>query len=166
MNKPTISMIVATTKNRAIGRNNALLWDIPEDLAHFKKITSGHPVIMGERTFLSIGRPLPNRTNIVLTMNPDFQADGCLVAHSLAEAFEIGAKNDDREIFVIGGGMVYKSALPFVDKLYITLVEGEYEADVYFPEYEKEFTKILSEDNCDNGKNKFKFLELTREGKE
>lgn len=165
MNKPTISIIVAVAKDRAIGKNNALLWDIPEDLAHFKKVTSGHPVIMGERTYFSIGRSLPNRTNIILTFNPDFQAEGCLVAHSLDEAFRLGAENDKDEIFVIGGGMVYKSALPFADKLYLTLVEGEYEADVYFPEYEKVFTKVLSEESHDNGKNKFKFLELTKEGK-
>lgn len=161
--KPIISIIVAVDENRAIGKNNQLLWDIPEDLKHFRDITTGHPVIMGERTYQSIGRALPNRTNIVLSHNPDFKAEGCLAAHSLEETFEISAKYDSEEIFVIGGGMVYKSALPFADKLYLTLIEGTHEADVYFPTYEDVFTKVIAEEKHDNGNYKFKFLELVKE---
>lgn len=160
--KPKISIIVAIAENRAIGKNNDLLWDIPEDLQHFKEITSGHPVIMGERTYHSIGRLLPKRANIILSNNPDFTLDGAEVAHTLEEAFELASAHDDKEIFVIGGGMVYKSALPFADKLYLTLVEGEYDADVYFPEYSEYFHKIIHEESHDNGKNKFKFIELVK----
>lgn len=160
--KPQISIIVAIAENRAIGKNNQLLWDIPEDLAHFKSITSGHPVIMGERTFHSIGRLLPKRANIILTMDQNFNQEGAHVVHSLEDAFETAAKFDQEEIFVIGGGMVYKSALPFADKLYLTVVEGDFDADVYFPEYDKIFTKVIAEERHDNGKNKFKFLELIR----
>lgn len=162
-NNPIISIIVAIDESRAIGKNNQLLWNIPEDLKHFKDITAGHPIIMGERTYYSIGKALPNRTNIVLTHNLDFKADNCLVAHSLEDAFETGAKCDKDEIFVIGGGMVYKSALPFADKLYLTLVEGKHDADVYFPEYENIFTKVMREESCDNGEYKFKFIELEKE---
>ena len=161
--KPRISIIVAIAENRAIGKNNQLLWDIPEDLAHFKEKTLGHPVIMGERTYRSICRLLPKRANIILTMDQNFKCDGAQIAHSLEEAFETAAKYDEEEIFVIGGGMVYKSALPFADKLYLTIVDGDFDADVYFPEYDKIFTKVISEESHDNGKNKFKFLELVKE---
>ena len=163
MKKPLISIIVAIDESRAIGKNNQLLWHIPEDLQHFKDITAGHPVIMGERTFHSIGRALPNRTNIVLTDNPDFSAEGCIAAHSIQETIDLGAKYDQVEIFVIGGGMVYKSFLPLADKLYLTLVEGNHEADVYFPEYESIFNKIIKEESYDNGRYKYKFLELVKE---
>jgi dihydrofolate reductase len=118
---------------------------------------------MGQRTYYSIGRVLPNRTNIVLTTDPNFQAQGCLVAHSLEEAFELGAKHDQEEIFVIGGGMVYKNALPFANKLYLTVVEGVHDADVYFPEYEDIFKKVIKQEPYENNQYKFKFLELVKE---
>ncbi|MFA7254157.1 MAG: dihydrofolate reductase [Patescibacteria group bacterium] len=160
--KPTKSIIVAIAKeNRAIGKNNQLLWDIPEDLKHFRETTSGHPVIMGERTFDSIGRPLPDRVNIVVSFKPDLKIDGCLVAHSLPEAYEMAAKYDQEEIFIIGGGMVYKSALSDMDKLYLTLVDGHFDADVFFPEYTDLF-KVVSEKANNNGKHKFVFQELIR----
>lgn len=161
--KPIISIIVAIDESRAIGKNNQLLWSIPEDLQHFKEITSGHPVIMGERTFRSIGRPLSNRTNIVLTSDMELEIKGCLIAHSMKEAFEIGAKEDEEEIFVIGGGMVYKTALPYADKLYLTLVEGTHDADVYFPEYKTLFKKVVKEEAHENDTYKFKFLEIEKE---
>ena len=104
--KPQISIIVAIAENRAIGKNNQLLWDIPEDLAHFKEKTLGHPVIMGERTYRSIGRLLPKRANIILTFAKDFKCEGAHIAHSLEEAFDLAGKFDQEEIFVIGGGMV------------------------------------------------------------
>jgi dihydrofolate reductase len=94
-------------------------------------------------------------------MDKDFMFEGAHIVHSLEEAFETAAKSDEEEIFVIGGGMVYKSALPYADKLYLTVVEGDFDADVYFPEYDKIFTKVISEESHDNGKNKYKFLELT-----
>src|SRR3972149_11700623 len=113
-----ISIIVAIGKNRAIGKNNQLLWDIPEDMAHFKKITSGHTVIMGEKTFLSIGHPLPNRKNIVVTLDKNFQAEGCEARFSLEEVLR-EAKKSPEEIFIIGGGQIYAQALPHADKLYL-----------------------------------------------
>jgi dihydrofolate reductase len=160
--KPIIGIIVVTDEGRAIGKNNQLLWDIPEDLAHFRQITSGHPVIMGEKTYRSLKGPLPNRLNIILSRQPDLAIKGCVVAHSIDEAFLLATKKDKDEIFVIGGGMIYKIALPYADKLYLTLVEGKHDADVFFPEYEQDFTKKISEEIYDNGKYKFKFIELMR----
>lgn len=148
-------------ENRAIGKDNQLLWDIPEDLQHFKEITSGHPVIMGEKTYHSIGRPLPRRTNIVLTDNPDFQAEGVVVASSLPEAFEKAAESDQEEIFVIGGGSVYRQALSSADRLYLTLVEGDFEADTFFPEY-PEFTKTVSEEKGASGAYTYSFVVLEK----
>jgi len=156
-----ISIIVAVGKNKAIGRNNQLLWDIPEDMAHFKKITTGHTVIMGEKTYQSIGRPLPNRKNIVVTLDKDFQAQGCEVRFDLDEMLS-EYKNSDEEVFVIGGGIIYKLSLPMADKLYLTVVDdAPSDADTFFPDH-SEFKKIVSEEILDNGKYKFKFLELTR----
>lgn len=161
--KPRISMIAAVAKkDRAIGKNNALLWHIPEDFQHFKNMTSGHVIIMGENTFKSIGRVLPNRTNIVLSLTPDFAPVGCLVARSLDEALAIAKEYEAEEIFICGGASVYKQMMPYADCLYLTLVEGEFEADTFFPEY-AEFTKVLSEEKVDNGKYRFIFVTLEKE---
>lgn len=159
--KPIISIICAIARDRAIGKNNRLLWNIPEDLQHFRAITAGHPVIMGENTFYSIGRPLPQRVNIVLTKKPDLVLSGCVVCHSIEEAIEEAKKGEQEEIFIIGGGQVYQQAIRFADKLYLTIVEGNYEADTYFPDY-SDFKKVISEEAHDNGKYKFTYLELTR----
>jgi len=155
-----ISIVVAIGKNRAIGKNNELLWNIPEDMAHFREITIGKTVIMGDKTYLSIGRPLPNRKNIVLSLDEKFEAPGCEVRHSLEEVLSEYGKSAE-EVFIIGGGMIYKLALSYADKLYLTIVEDSPEADTFFPDY-SEFKKVVSEKNLDNGKFKFKFLELTK----
>lgn len=155
-----ISMICAIGKNREIGFKNSLLWDIPEDMAHFKAITSSHTVIMGDKTYQSIGRPLPNRKNIVVTLNKDLQAPGCEVRFDLDEVLREYKKSTE-EVFVIGGGMIYKLSLPMADKLYLTLVDDAPEADVFFPDF-SEFKQIVKEDDMDNGKYKFKFVELTK----
>ncbi|MEG0498721.1 MAG: dihydrofolate reductase, partial [Alistipes sp.] len=114
-----ISIIVAVAENGVIGDKNALLWHISEDLRHFKAITSGHPVVMGRKTWESLGRPLPNRTNVVIT-HQDLQIDGCLVVHSLAEA--VALFGVDEEIFIIGGAQIYAEALAVADHLYLTRV--------------------------------------------
>lgn len=148
-------------KDRAIGFKNALLWHIPEDFKHFKETTSGHAVIMGENTYTSIGRPLPNRTNIILSLTPNFSPEGCIVVQSIEEAL-IKAKEVERdEIFIIGGASIYRQFLPYADRLYLTLVEGDFEADTFFPDY-SEFTKVLSEEKQDNGKHQFSFITLER----
>ncbi|OGY25761.1 MAG: diacylglycerol kinase [Candidatus Woykebacteria bacterium RBG_16_43_9] len=166
MNRPKISIIAAIGKNKELGKDNKLLWHIPGELPRFKKITTGHPIIMGRKTFGSIGRPLPNRTNIVVTRDESYKAKGVLVAHSIEEAIEKAKENpseggDSSEIFVIGGGQIYKQALPLADKLYLTLVEGEYEADTFFPDY-SQFKKVVYEEKKESEGLKYKFLELER----
>lgn len=162
MNEAKISIISSMAGNRAIGKGDRLLWRISEDLKHFRELTSGHPVIMGRKTFESIGFPLPNRTNIIITRKHNYQKRNCLVAHSLEEAINEGRKIDQKEIFIIGGGEIYQQAILVADKLYLTLVEGDYEADTFFPEY-GEFKKVIYEgDQQKEGKYKFKFIELTR----
>jgi len=132
MNKPKVSIIAAIAENRAIGKNNKLLWRIPEDLKRFKKVTEGHAVIMGRKTYESIGKPLPNRLNIIITRNTSYKPPACFVFPSLGEALVYAKKYEKEEIFVIGGGEIYRQALPLTDKLYLTVVKGEYEADTFF----------------------------------
>ena len=150
-----ISLIAAIGKNRELGKGNALLWQIPADLNHFRKTTENHPVIMGERTFDSIGRVLPNRLNIVLTQG-DRQIDGCRMAHSINDAIKLAGSSD--EIFFIGGGSVYAQAIEFADKLYLTLIDKAYNADVYFPEY-NQFKMTRGDDWQMSNDIKFKFTE-------
>jgi dihydrofolate reductase len=156
-----ISIICAVAKNRAIGRNNQLLWHLPDDLKHFKKITTGHTVIMGQKTYESIGQPLPNRKNIVVTRDKDFQADGCVICHSLEDVLKKN-KASAEEVFIIGGGEIYRQSFPFADKLYITLVDDEpNEADTFFPDY-SEFSQIASSEEQEHNGIKYKFIELTK----
>ena len=155
-----VSIIVAVGKNREIGKNNQLLWHIGEDLKHFKQITDGHAIIMGQRTFDSIGRALPNRLNIVLSKD-DIKIAGCEIAHSIDEALKIGADYSD-EVFIIGGGSIYAQTIDLADKLYLTLVDKKFDADVFFPDYRK-FDKIISEsEQFESDGLKFKFLELEK----
>ena len=128
-----ISIIVAIAENYAIGKNNDLLWHIPEDMKRFRRITSGHKIIMGKRTYESLPvRPLGDRTNIVISDIPGESFDGCLMAYSIEEAVQLC--KPDEECFVIGGGMVYRQFMPLADKLYITWVHREYDADTFYPE--------------------------------
>jgi dihydrofolate reductase len=155
-----VSIIVAVGKNREIGLNNALLWSIPEDLKHFKEKTTGKAIIMGERTFYSIGRALPNRLNIVLSQNSDLKIEGVTVCGSIPEAIEAGGKFSD-EVFVIGGGSIYAQTIGLADKLYITLVDQAYSADVFFPEYNEYRLVKESETFNSNGLN-YKFTQWER----
>ncbi len=160
--KPTISMIaVVAAGNRAIGRNNQLLFELPEDLAHFKKITHGHPVIMGYKTYQSLPFLLPGRLNVVLTPE-NIEIPGATVTHSLQEAYEVAALSDDSEIFVIGGGYVYSQAIKDADRLYLTVVDAEIDdADTFFPEYSEEFQETESVDSQSGGY-KLKYVVLER----
>lgn len=156
-----ISIIAVVGKNRAIGRNNQLLWSLPEDMKHFQEKTIGKTVVMGDRTFESIGSPLPGRKNIVVTKLPDFNAAGVEIKNSLEELLE-KAKESLEEIFIIGGGMIYNLSLPYADKLYLTVVEdAPADADTFFPDY-SEFKNVISREDHDNGQYKFSFLELTK----
>ena len=133
--KPRISVIAALAKNRVIGIENRLPWRLPEDLAHFKALTLGHPILMGRKTFESLGRPLPGRTNVVITRNPDFRPEGCVVAGSIPAA--IALCGDADEVFFIGGAELYAQAIPLADRLYLTEVDIEAEGDAWFPGYDR-----------------------------
>ncbi|MCL5008987.1 MAG: dihydrofolate reductase [Patescibacteria group bacterium] len=163
MNTPKISLIAAIAKNLAIGKDNKLLYYIPEDLKRFKKLTSGHVIVMGKKTFESIGsRPLPNRTNVIITKDPAFQAPGCRVAHSVEEALDKARETEREEIFVIGGGSIYTQTIGQADKLYITVIDRVHEdADAFFPAY-PEFTKIVYEEKSQHEGIDFTWYELEK----
>jgi dihydrofolate reductase len=129
-----ISLIAAIGKNNELGKSNTLLWHLPADMKHFKEITTLHPVIMGRKTFESIGRPLPNRRNIVITRNVNYKKDGVELAYSLSEALDL-FPDQNEEIFIIGGAELYRQTMPLADKLYITHIDAEDKnADAFFPE--------------------------------
>jgi dihydrofolate reductase len=150
-----ISLIVAVAENGVIGKDNQLPWHLPADLQYFKKTTLGHPIIMGRKNFESIGRVLPGRMNIVLTRNPNFAVEhlDLQIASSLKEAFDIAQKTGTSECFVIGGAEIYKEALPFCKKLYITRVRGIFEGNVFMPKFENGFRRISCENNFKDEKN-------------
>lgn len=133
-----VSAIVAVAKNNVIGKDNEIPWYLPADLAWFKRTTLGHHVIMGRNSFRSIGRPLPKRTNVVITRDPYFSAEGVLVAHSIEEALGIAYDNGETEAFIIGGGAVYRDSMDLWDRLYLTEVDSRPEGDVFFPELDPE----------------------------
>lgn len=158
-----ISMIAAiASENRALGKGMELIYKIPDDLKRFKEKTSGHVIIMGRKTFESIGKALPNRINIVVTRDPNFSAENIVVTHSLDEALHLAElKVGNEEILIIGGGLVYKEAIDKADKLYLTIVEGNPEADTFFPDY-SEFKKVVFEQSHESDGLKYKFLDLER----
>ncbi len=159
--KPRLSAIAAITKNRVIGHNGQLPWHIPKDLQRVRALTLHHPIIMGRKTFESIGKPLPKRHNIVITRQPNYPANGIFVTHSLTEALELAKQLDTEEIFIFGGGEIYAAALPWVDRLYLTVVDIEIPGDAFFPDY-SEFRQVLrQESHIENGY-RFQFLDLER----
>lgn len=137
-----ISLIAAASSNGVIGSGNALPWKLPADMNHFKTLTSGHYVIMGRKTYESIGRPLPNRTNIIITRNEKFKAEGCVVVGTIYDAMDL-TKNQ-AEVFVIGGGEIYKAFLSVASKIYLTEVHEEFEGDAYFPKLNENHWKEMS----------------------
>lgn len=159
---PRLSMIAAVAENLAIGKNNALLWDIKNDMRHFKTLTTGHAVIMGENTYRSIGRPLPHRTNIILSDKQGFTVPGCTVVHSKEEALQVAKQYEKEEVFVIGGARVYHEFIDLADRLYITRVAGIFEADTFFPAYEEKFPRVISEEFASEGEYHFSFLILEK----
>ncbi len=138
-----IIMIAAVAENNALGKNNDLLWHLPNDFKRFKAVTSGHYIIMGRKTFESFPKPLPNRTHVIITRQKDFQHDGCIVVDSIQKAIEVCPKNET--IFVIGGGEIYSQSMAFADQLDITRVHHSFDADVYFPEINSEIWELTNE---------------------
>lgn len=154
----TITIIAAIANNNALGKDNDLIWHLPADLKRFKKVTSGHHILMGRNTFESIGKPLPNRTTVIITRNKNYKAEGCIVVDSIEKAIEV-AKSDEH-IYIIGGAQIYKQAMAtnLVDQLDITEVNHSFDADVYFPEIDTEIWQETSrEDFSADEKNKYKY---------
>jgi len=154
--KITVSIIVAMAKNRVIGKDNDMPWHLPADLQHFRKVTTGKPIIMGRKTYESIGRPLPKRHNIIISRNSDYKVEGCDVVSSLEEAVKIAGEVE--EMFIIGGGFLYNQTIDAVDKLYLTFIDLEVEGDTFFPSYEHLSTiKTFSEHHQKDEKNPYDY---------
>ncbi len=156
-----ISLIAALTRNRVIGKNNDLPWHLPDDMKYFMQTTKGHHVIMGRKNYDSIPpryRPLPERTNIVITRQPDFNAPGCIVVHSLRQALDVAGAAGEKEAFVIGGAQIYKEALPYAHRLYLTEIDTELEGDTYFPDVDlSDWKEIYREHHPADNRHKYAF---------
>lgn len=163
----TISCIVATAHNRVIGKDNDIPWYLPADLQYFKKTTINHHIIMGRNCYASIGKPLPKRTNVIVTRDPYFISSNCLIARSIPEAIQIAHENGETEAFIIGGGQIYAQTMDLCDKLYLTEVDLTVDGDIFFPELEMTQWELISEEkHSKDDKNDFdytfKVLKRTR----
>lgn len=157
----TITIVVAIAQNHAIGKDNKLLWHLPNDLKHFKTITSGGTVIMGRKTYDSVGKPLPNRRNIIITRQ-SITIDGCEVINSLDEALALC--KTEQEVFIVGGAEIYKMAMPVTNRIYLTIVHHDFEGDTYFPEIEENNWKETErEDHQPDEKHKYSYSFITLE---
>ncbi|AFU69727.1 dihydrofolate reductase FolA [Psychroflexus torquis ATCC 700755] len=155
-----ITLVAAAAENNALGKDNDLIWRLPDDFKRFKALTSYHHIIMGRKTFESFPKPLPNRKHVVITRQENYKNETIEVVHSLEEAIQFSSTEE--EIFIIGGGEIYKQALPFTDKIELTRVHGEFEADTFFPEIdEKKWDLVNSEFHDKDEKHKYSFSYLT-----
>jgi dihydrofolate reductase len=146
-NTMVVSAIAALSKNRVIGRNNDLPWKLPDDMKFFMETTKGHHVIMGRKNYDSLRgkfKPLPDRTNVVITRQPDFQAPGCIVLHDIKDGLQIAKNNEEHECFIIGGSEIYKLAMPFTNRLYLTEIHAVVDGDTFFPEFDQKDWKEIS----------------------
>ena len=143
--KPRVSLIVAMARNRVIGINNTLPWHLPADLKHFKALTMGHHIVMGRKTYESIGKPLPGRTSVVVTRNRELKIDGCVMSGSLQEA--IAACGSDEEIFIVGGAEIFEQALSLTDTLYVTEIQQDIAGDTHFPVFDKKRWREVSREH-------------------
>lgn len=158
------SIIVAMDRNRLIGKQNQLPWRLPRDLQYVKKTTMGHPIVLGRKNYESIGKPLPGRTNIVLTKNRLYQAEGCYIAHSLEDVFQMC--RGEKEVFVFGGAEIYRLFFPYVKRLYITRILHSFEGDIFFPEYdEKEWVEISAQKGVKDDNNPYDYIHYVYERK-
>ncbi|MFA8434009.1 MAG: dihydrofolate reductase [Marinifilaceae bacterium] len=158
-----VSIIVAASRNDVIGKDNDLIWHLSSDLKRFKSLTTGHHIIMGRKTFESIGKPLPNRTSIIITRQKDYSVDGCIVVNSLEEA--LSQVENEEEVFIIGGGSIYQEALEKADKIYLTRVHHDFDGDTFFPKLNaKDWESVAREDHMPDEKNPFpySFIDLKR----
>ncbi len=159
------AIMAAVADNGVIGKDNDLAWHLPADLRHFKKTTSGHYIVMGRRTFESLGKPLPNRTNIVVTRNPDYRQEGAVVVHSVEAALELAERDGQEKVFILGGGEIYRQAMALADYMYITEVHETFQGDTFFPEIDHSvWQEIRREDFPSDEKNEYaySFVEYAR----
>jgi len=162
--QPVLSAIVAMSENRTIGKDNKLPWHLPADLKHFKEITTGHYIVMGRKTFESIGKSLPNRTNVVLSRDSQFIAPGCHVVNTIETAIDMARKDQQAEIFIIGGAEIYRQLLPKINRLYLTVVHAEVEGDAWFPELSpNEWREVSREQHQADEKNAYAYSFITME---
>lgn len=160
-----ISIVVAVAENGVIGAKNRLPWHLPADLARFKKITTGHHIIMGRKTHESIGKVLPGRVNIIITRNPNYKSKGAIIVNSLEKALSKAEKSGEEEAFIIGGVQIFEEALPLADRIYMTKIKAKFPGDTYFPEFQKsEWKVVLRKTFGPDGKNAYpyEFLILER----
>ncbi|MEJ8801695.1 dihydrofolate reductase [Pontibacter sp. H249] len=152
-----VSIIVATAENNVIGKDNQLIWHLPADLKHFKQLTMGHPILMGRKTFESIGKPLPGRTSIIITRQEDYEAEGCIVAPSVQEAIQ-KAKELDEQVCIIGGAEIYKQALPLTDCIELTKIHHSFDGDTFFPDLNADDWEVIAEEKHEpDEKNKYNY---------
>ncbi|HKX52961.1 MAG TPA: dihydrofolate reductase [Nitrosospira sp.] len=169
---PRLSVLAAMAQNRVIGHNNAIPWRLPHDLKHFKELTMGHPIIMGRKTYESIGRLLPGRTSIIITRQPAYEVPGALVVRSIGEALSLcsQAKSEEGEqfaavdeCFVIGGADIFQQMLPLCDRLYLTEIRGDFEGDAYFPEFDRnDWWEVSREKHVEADGLEYHFVTLDR----
>lgn len=153
-----ISLIVAAAENNVIGKNNQLPWHLPADMKYFKQTTAGHTVIMGRGTFESLGKPLPGRTNIVITRQQHFKAPGCTIVGSIADAISYAKENGTAETFIIGGGEVFRQSMSLAHRIYLTRIFHSFDGDTFFPELNTDEWKMISEERHQpDEKNKYAF---------
>lgn len=160
-----ISLIVAVAKNGVIGHNNQLIWHLPNDLKQFKRLTTGHCIIMGRKTFESIGKPLPNRTSIIISRNSNFQIEGCFTVNTLENAIVKAQELENEETFIIGGAEIYRLSLSRVDKIYLTEVHHDFEGDTFFPAIDKTIWQETHREDFETDEkhlHKYSFVELER----
>lgn len=153
-----ISAIAAVARNGVIGKDNDIPWYIPDDLKFFKRTTLNHHIIMGRKNFMSLGKPLPGRTNVIITRDPFFIATGCIVVHSIGEALDVARENGEDEALIIGGGEIYSQSSDLWDRLYLTSVDADVEGDVFFPEIDLAEWELISEEHFDaDDRNEYAF---------
>ena len=155
-----ISLIAAMGKNRIIGKNNSLPWKLPEDMKRFRELTQGKPVVMGRKTFESIGKLLPNRKNIIITHDKNYKIKDCVVVNSINSALK--AAKGSKEIMIIGGEQIFREFLPMANKMHLTIIEEDFDGDAYFPEYNKNEWKEVKREEHKTEKYKFVFVDLER----
>jgi len=156
-----IAIVVAVAENNVIGKDNQLIWHLPADLRFFKNLTMGHPIVMGRKTYESIGKPLPGRTTVIITRQHDLEAPGCIVVNSIDEAIA-QAQTIDQDVYIIGGAEIYKQALSKVDTIYLTRVHHTFEGDTFFPEIVESQWEVVSEEKHEpDEKNKYSYSFVT-----